>query len=110
MAEGDGDKIRKPGDGELDLEAEYDTNRTGCFPWFNIEHRLSLQEVESRNGRARKSPHPTPMAEPIPRLLPGEEVRTDAVEQTGPECRRGDLWGLEKGQEILQMQKWKRGL
>lgn len=37
-----------------------------------------------------------------------EEVRIGDVEQTGPECRRGDLWWLQKRQEILQVQKEKR--
>lgn len=100
MAEGDGDKIRKEGDRELNLEVKCDTNRTGSFPWFNIEHKVSLQEVESRNGRARKSPLPPPQWQNLPpgssRVRRSEQM---LVEQTGPEHRRGDLGGWRRGRK-----------
>lgn len=61
MAEGERAlQVRKPGDGELDLGAKYDTDRTGCFPWFNTEHRTQGEFARSREQEWKSPEGPLP--------------------------------------------------
>lgn len=60
MAEGERDpQRRKPGDGELDLGAKYDADRTGCFPWFHTELG-EFAESREQEWKSLKEPPPHP--------------------------------------------------